>query len=61
MTSSGTGTEKKVDNFESEQNLEINSALSKLKYLGWKVWVDGPVGRGERHHTTPSEDAFILW
>lgn len=52
MTSSGTGTEKKVDNFESGQNLEINSALLKQKYLGWKVWLDGQVGRGERHHTT---------
>lgn len=52
MTSSGTGTEKKVDNFESEQNLEINSALLKQKYLGWKVWLDGQVGKGERHHTT---------
>lgn len=44
MTSSGTETEEKVDNFDSEQNLEINSILLKLKYLGWKMWVDRQVG-----------------
>lgn len=61
MTSSGTETEEKVDNFDSEQNLEINSILLKLKYLGWKMWVDRQVGWSERHHTTQSEDTFILW